>query len=338
MRILDAEATSALLPYAALAGALEQVLRDKRDGRAYAPPRLPVPLGHGATLLLMPASDDLLAITKLVTVHPDNSGKGMPVVQADVLAMETSTGKRLALLEGGVVTARRTAALSLLAARVLAPQPLGPLLIIGTGTQARAHLEAFAEGLGVGEVYLVSRDAAHAEALAAYARGLGVTANAVSDPREVLDRVTLIVTATTSPTPVLPENVREDAFVAAVGAYTPHMSELPPALVRRARVYVDTLEGAQAEAGDLIQASVDWSAVMPLEDVLDLPRPEQGPVIFKSVGHALWDLPRRALRWQAKAKVRRLDTPTPRCYATNAYNGLFHAQRSAWQRGDNYEP
>jgi ornithine cyclodeaminase len=68
------------------------------------------------------------------------------------------------------------------------------------------------------------------------------------------------------------------------------MAELPPELVRRSRLFVDTLDGAQAEAGDLIQAGVDWGRVTPLEQALDMERPESGPVIFKSVGHALWDL------------------------------------------------
>ncbi|HUP27321.1 MAG TPA: hypothetical protein VM409_02725, partial [Chloroflexia bacterium] len=74
------------------------------------------------------------------------------------------------------------------------------------------------------------------------------------------------------------------------GAYTPGMTELPRALVESSRLYVDTLEGAKAGAGDFIQAGVDWSSVTPLERAIDLPKPESGPVIFKSVGHALWDL------------------------------------------------
>jgi ornithine cyclodeaminase len=111
----------------------------------------------------------------------------------------------------------------------------------------------------------------------------------IEDTLEAVERVSLIVTATTSTTPVLPDIVREDAFIAAVGAYRPDMAELPPSLVRRARLFVDTLEGARAEAGDLIQAGVDWGQVRALGDVLDSALPP-GPVVFKSVGHALWDL------------------------------------------------
>lgn len=258
---------------------------------AQAPPRLTAPLAAGGTLLLMPAADRRLAVTKLVTVHPRNAEQGLAVVQAELIVMEAATGRRLCVLDGATVTARRTAALSLLAAQLLAPNLDGPLLIVGAGTQARAHLEAFVEVLGIREVFISSRTPAHAERLAVYAGQLGASA-AVAAPRDVLDRATLIVTATTSSEPVLPSDVRPDAFVAAVGSYRPEMAELPRALVRRGQIYVDTLPGAQHEAGDLIQAGVDWSGVTALESILDdaREREKSGPVLFKSVGHALWDL------------------------------------------------
>ena len=293
MRYLDAEQTRQLLPYSALADSLREMLADKQAGKAHAPVRTSMPLpgdSGDAVLLLMPAHDERLAITKLVTVHPRNAERGLPVVQGDVLVMDVATGERLVLLDGTVVTARRTAALSLLAARLLAPDTRGQLLVVGSGTQARSHVEAMREGLGVETVYITSKSMVHAEELASYGRELGLDAHAVSTPDEVLSRVSLIVTATTSTIPVLPPNVREDAFIAAVGAYTPSMAELPPGLVGRSSLFVDTLEGAQAEAGDLIQAGVDWSQVTPLERALDIERPESGPIIFKSVGHALWDL------------------------------------------------
>jgi ornithine cyclodeaminase/alanine dehydrogenase-like protein (mu-crystallin family) len=89
---------------------------------------------------------------------------------------------------------------------------------------------------------------------------------------------------------VLPENVADGTLIAAIGAYTPAMAELPAGLVRRARLYVDTLEGARAEAGDLLQAQVDWATVTPLEAIAEQTRPTGGVIVFKSVGHALWDL------------------------------------------------
>ncbi|HKP51998.1 MAG TPA: delta(1)-pyrroline-2-carboxylate reductase family protein [Chloroflexia bacterium] len=299
MKVLSAQETSGLLPYTALAEQLRAVLVDKRAGRASAPPRLHVPLAGGGVLLVMPAADEELAITKLVTVHPQNVAQGLPSVQAEVLVFEARTGRRLLWLDGDSVTAHRTAALSLLAAQTLAPNPAGPLLIIGTGVQGRSHLEAMAQGLGVRQVYVTARDPAHATDLAAYARSLGVDAESIARPEEVLDQVSLIVTATTSPEPVLPPEVRADAFITAVGSFQPERAELPAALVQKAQLYVDTVEGARAEAGDLVRASIDWSRVTPLEEAIMQPKPATGPVIFKSVGHALWDLAAARLIWSS---------------------------------------
>jgi 1-piperideine-2-carboxylate/1-pyrroline-2-carboxylate reductase [NAD(P)H] len=294
MQILTADETVAALPYSALADALADVLRDRKVGRAVAPPRLGVPLEGGGLLFVMPAADGSLAITKLVTIHTENASHNLPVVQADVLVMEAATGRRLLTLDGNVVTARRTAALSLLAARLLAPEPVGPLLIIGAGTQGRSHLEAFVRGLGVREIYIHSRTPESAEALASYARTLNsnIEAQAIANISQISGQVPLIVTATTSSTPVLPAGAafHNNVFVAAVGAYTPQMAELPPDLISRSRLFVDTLEGVRSDGGDFIQAGVDWSQVTALQDALDGPRPDHGPVIFKSVGHALWDL------------------------------------------------
>ena len=291
MEILDARATAERLPYPQLAEALRQILRDRESGIAQAPPRNIVALHGGGTLLVMPATDHNIAITKLVTVHPNNYTLNLPSISAEVIVIDVKTGQRLCMLDGATVTARRTAALSLLAAKTLAVNKDGPLLIIGAGVQGRAHLEAFVAGLGVRHVFITSRTMPKSEALAAYARTLGVMASAVESAETVLPSASLIVTGTTSQTPVMSAAVRPDAFIAAVGAYNHHMAELPPDLVRNANLFVDSLEGAQAEAGDLLQANVDWAQVTPLAQALDQP-PQliAQPTIFKSVGHALWDL------------------------------------------------
>src|SRR4051794_28472168 len=157
MQTLDTPQTLDLLPYAELADTLQEVLNDKRIGIAKAPGRMRVDLPNGGLLLLMPASDATLGITKIVTVHPDNPPEGLPAVQAEVLVFDARNGKRLLTLDGAPVTARRPAALSLLAARLLAPRPDGPMLIVGAGVQARSHAEAFIEGFGIRTVYVTSR-------------------------------------------------------------------------------------------------------------------------------------------------------------------------------------
>ena len=295
MRIFDWTTTHQLLPYLELASELRAVLSDKRAGIAVAPQRLALTLGDDGVLLAMPAADRDIAITKLVTVHPRNAARGLPSIHGEVMVMNAHTGERLLLLDGRAVTARRTAALSLLAAQMLAGKEAkrGPLLIIGAGVQGRAHLEAFAQWLPTSDAFVFSRTFDDAEALAHEARMQGINAQAIGIVSDVLPTCGIIVTATTSRQPVLDDRVREDALIVAVGAYSHEMAELPASLVRRAQVFVDTLEGARAEAGDLIQADVDWSRVTPLEAVQTAepwPAVSGSPTVFKSVGHALWDL------------------------------------------------
>ncbi|MDQ7831481.1 MAG: delta(1)-pyrroline-2-carboxylate reductase family protein [Desulfovibrionaceae bacterium] len=292
---LDAKQTARALPFAALADALAEILILKRRGGVYAPPRLHMPL-PGGVLLVMPATDHRLLMVKRITVHPGNTGQRLPAIQGEVAVSDAATGKPLFELHGPTVTARRTAALSLLAARLVAPNPQGPLVVVGAGVQAEAHALAFQEGLGVTACVVSSRTAAKAETLALCLRRSGLDARAV-DAREfpgMLSESSLVVTATTATEPVVPDRVRDDAFLAAVGSFSPRAAEIPADVVRRAQVYVDDMDSARQEAGDLIRAGVDFSRVTPLEDVADgmAARPEAGggPVLFKSVGHALFDL------------------------------------------------
>ena len=313
LETLDAATTAARLPYAALADAIAQVLREARAGRAQAPARLVMPVAGGGSLLLMPASNADIAITKMITVHPHNPGQGLPAIHGEVVVMDAHTGERRLMLDGPTVTAHRTAAVSLLAARLLAPEPAGDLLLIGAGAQARAHLEAFRFGLGTRRVTIIARTAASADGLAAHARALGMDATPLAGgdaARAALPQTSLVITATPSSQPVLPDlgdpghpagyAWGEHHFIAAVGAFRPDMAELPPRLCVHAaavdRLYADTLVDLEAEAGDLLQAGVPWSRVRPLQQCVDAPpdtltQPAPvSPVVFKSVGSALWDL------------------------------------------------
>jgi len=288
-RIFDVAATASLLPYVPLSEAVAGTLARKARGLVSSPERLRLSLTGGGVLLVMPAADQDLAVTKLITVCPGNPEKGLPLIVGEVVVMRADTGECLGVLDGPEVTARRTAAASLLAAERLAPNTDGPLLLIGAGVQALSHAMAFTSGLGVGEVFVCSRSRTSSDALAARLRATGLTAVSVDRPEEVLDKTPLIVTATTSPAPVIPAHVRPDAFIAAVGSFSPEQAEIPAELVRRCRLFVDDLDAAQSEAGDLLLAGVDWNQVTPLEIVsgrLELP----GPVFYKAVGCAALDL------------------------------------------------
>ncbi len=293
--LLNALDTAARLPYPALAAEIERLLR---DAAVQVPPRLVQALPGGASLFVMPALDGRVAITKLITLTPANAGTDRPVIQGDVVVFDIASGQRRLILDGPTVTARRTAAVSLLAAQRLAPRPDGPLLIVGAGVQGLAHLEAFTQGLGVAQVLIASRSDASARSLAEHARTLGLQASVVSDPNTVLAGCPLVVTCTPAAAVVLHALPRDDAFVAAVGAFRPDMVELSPALCRhfatQGTVVLDTRD-ADHEAGDLLQAGLEVARFATLRDVLrEVPREpalqRPGPVLFKSCGWAGWDL------------------------------------------------
>lgn len=283
--------TAAALPYGALADQIEALLRDPT---VVVPPRLVQPLAGGGSLFVMPATDARVAITKLITFVPDNGARGLPAIQGDIVVFDAQDGRRLTVLDGPTVTARRTAAVSLLAARHLAPRTDGPLLIVGAGVQGLAHLEAFHEGLGVREVLVASRSPASADALVRHAQALGLLARRVDDADAALADCPLVVSATSAQMVALRGLPRSDAFVAAVGAFTPRMVEWAPEvcrlLARTGTLVVDTRD-ADHEAGDLLQAGLDVGQQPSLGDVVrGVAAQRSGPVFFKSCGWAGWDL------------------------------------------------
>ena len=289
--LLDATQTAARLPYPLLVRELALLLA---DAAVQVPPRLVQALPGGARLLIMPALDANTAITKLITFTPANAARGLTTIQGDVVVFDVATGQRKLILDGPTVTARRTAAVSLLAAQRLAPNTDGPLLIVGAGVQGKAHLDAFAEGLGIKEVLIASRSPASAQALANHAQALGLQARVVTNADAALAECPLVVTCTPASAVVLSAMPRHDAFIAAVGAFTPQMVELGPELCRyvaeHGTLVVDTVDAAH-EAGDLLQAGLDVLRFSSLADVIrSASFAVQGPVLFKSCGWAGWDL------------------------------------------------
>ena len=283
--------TAARLPYAVLVTELARMLT---DDSVQVPPRLVQALAGGGSLFVMPAMDARTAMTKLITFTPANAGRALPTIQGDVLVFDVATGERRMLLDGPTVTARRTAAVSVLAAQRLAANTQGPLLIVGAGVQGRAHLEAFAEVLNITEVVIASRSQASADALVRHAQSLGLRARVVPDADAALADCPLAVTCTPAHGVVLGALPRPDGFISAVGAFTPAMVELAPGLclhmAAQGSVFVDT-QDALHEAGDLLQAGLDVSQFVTLAQVIRQDIKGDGrPVLFKSCGWAGWDL------------------------------------------------
>jgi ornithine cyclodeaminase/alanine dehydrogenase-like protein (mu-crystallin family) len=291
MIVHDDRATAALLPYRRLVPALRQAVLDRYAGRIHAPQRVTLPLPDGGAYLAMPASDDRFAITKLVSVTPANRARGLPTLHATVVAADAGTGRTLCALDGPTVTARRTAAVTMLGAETLLGRPPRRVALVGTGAQAWAHALAIHEYWSPEVISVVGRTP---DAGRAFARGLrddGIPI-AASELAPALADAECVVCLTTSATPVLPPAVRPDVLVVGVGAFTPAMAELPGALVRARTVVVDDLAGARHEAGDLIQAGVDWREVRELAEYVALVHQARASAgfVFKTVGNAAWDL------------------------------------------------
>jgi ornithine cyclodeaminase len=304
--ILSPQQTADALPYCLLALEIEALLHDPSVA---VPTRIVQRLHGGGSLFVMPAADARVAITKLISFIPGNAQRGLPTIQGDIVLFDVQTGQRIGLLDGPTVTARRTAAVSLLAAQKLALRRDGPMLIVGAGVQGKAHLEAFHAGLGVQEVRVASRNAASADALVNHARAMGLQARRVIDPNAELANCSLVVSTTPAQKVVLTSRPRSDAFVAAVGAFTPRMvewsAEVCQHLAGTGTLLVDT-RAADHEAGDLLQAGINVSALPTLADVVNqtaawqkATRPTDGPVFFKSCGWGGWDLAAARLHFKA---------------------------------------
>jgi ornithine cyclodeaminase len=291
---LDPQQTAQALPYLRLSQAIADLLQDTS---VVVPPRLVQRLSNAGSLFVMPAADAQLAITKLITWVADNPARGLPAIQGEVMVFDARDGRLLFLLDGPTVTAHRTAAVSLLAAQRLAPHPQGRLLLVGAGVQAKAHLHAFVQGLGVKEVWVASRTRESAQALVDEATSLGVSAAIAHSADQALAECSLVVSATSAHQVALRARPRDDAFMCAIGAFTPAMVEWAPEVCRHVaehgRVVVDTRD-ADHEAGDLLQAGLDIALFPCLQDLIRgqvaWNPAASGPVFFKSCGWAGWDL------------------------------------------------
>jgi 1-piperideine-2-carboxylate/1-pyrroline-2-carboxylate reductase [NAD(P)H] len=289
----DAAATTRLIPYAALVGALKRATIDYAQQRIASPERLVVPLNEDGIMLSMPATAPDLAIHKLVNVCPGNGARGLPTIHGKVMAFDADTGETLFILDGPTVTGRRTAAISMLGVDTFAAGTPREFLLIGTGTQALNHLEAIGELFPDARVWVKGSAPARAEAFCAAHRDKARDLQPLMQPGATIpDSVDVVIALTTSRQPVYDEAARAERLVIGVGAFTPAMVEIGARTLGGSALFVDDEAGARHEAGDFIQAGVDWAQVGGIAAVLDNPAllPQKKPVVFKSVGCAAWDL------------------------------------------------
>ncbi len=264
--------------------------------------------GVDGVLLAMPSAivqPEALG-AKIVSVFRGNPARGLPTVTSIYVLSDYQTGTPLALMDGGYLTAIRTAAGSAVATRSLARDDARTLGVFGTGVQARFHVETIRRVRALSEVRVSGTSSDKAAAFAAWVtHATGLAARAASpDETSAAD---IVAACTTSPSPVVvAEAVREGTHVNAVGAFTPTTRELPSALINRARVYVDTRAGALSEAGDLIVAQADGAFVELAGELGEVllgavygRTSEQEVTVYKSVGAAFLDAATARLAFEA---------------------------------------
>ncbi|MGV1865587.1 MULTISPECIES: bifunctional Delta(1)-pyrroline-2-carboxylate/Delta(1)-piperideine-2-carboxylate reductase [unclassified Rhizobium] len=310
MLVLDEARTRAALPWRPLIDAIDHMFK----GGCMMPVRhhhtMAVPGESDATLLLMPAwVPGRYSGVKVLSLFPDNGLRGLPAIYGTYLLSSGTTGEMLAIVDGGELTARRTAATSALAASKLARADASELLVCGTGRLSLNLMQAHAEVRSLTRIHVWGRNSDTAERTAAEARIMGLPAIAVSDLEAAARTADVIYCATLSSQPLIDGNwLKAGAHLDLVGGYKPDMREADDTAIRRASVFVDTLAGATHEAGDIVQPLA--SGVLTRDgiraELAELARGEKPGrrddneiTLFKSVGAALEDLAGAILAYES---------------------------------------
>jgi ornithine cyclodeaminase/alanine dehydrogenase-like protein (mu-crystallin family) len=304
VRIVTAAEVPDLLPMPPCIDAMARTLQVLARGDAVLPLRTMTWLPDRTGLLgLMPAylgEPELMGL-KVVTVVPGNHGTEYESHQGAVMIFETRHGAPLAIIDASSITAIRTAAVSGAATRALARADAGDLAILGSGVQARSHLEAMRAVRPLRRVRVWSRSAENARAFAEReSRRFGLAIETVDTPERAVRDADLICTTTAARDPILEGAwLAPGAHVNAVGACFKDARELDTEAVRRARLIVDRRESALAEAGDFLIAKREGAIgddhiAAELGEVLNGSVPgRRGPdeiTLFESLGIAVEDL------------------------------------------------
>lgn len=286
MRFLSANETRQVLPFQPLIATLRTAIEEYRDKIIICPERLVVPsTDHTGTVLSMVACGPDIITHKLLSIFPGNTA--LPTLQGQVTCLDARDGRFLFAMDGITTTERRTAAISMLGLSCFCPTHLEHVLLIGTGAQARVHLEALNELYPGLSVTIRGRNAERVQSLIDnryHALCLRAESNNSADHYDT------VISVTSSQEILFNQEASPNTLVIGVGAYRPDMIEIGPKIVLNSLCVVDDPIGAPHEAGDILQAGKKWSDVYALADFF-LKRPAQNqPVFFKSVGCAAWDL------------------------------------------------
>ncbi len=317
--VINAAEVRQLLPMAACMDAMETALKQLGRGEAQNPLRSANWLADNRGILLaMPAlTEDAMAI-KVITVMPGNHGTPYDSHMGAVILFDSQYGRPLALMDATEITAIRTAAVSGVATRALAREDAGDLAILGTGVQARSHLQAMLEARPLRRVRVWSRGEAHRAAYVQWAsEALDVEVEAAGSANSAVKGADLICTTTAATEPVLRGVwLSPGAHINAVGASTATTRELDSQAMAMVSHFVDRRDSAHDESGDYLiplkeGAIGDDHIRAELGEVLLGRAPGRGSdddiTLFNSLGLAIEDLASAQLIYR-EAQRRRMGT------------------------------
>jgi alanine dehydrogenase len=304
LRFLSAADVVRALPMKDAVEAMRDAFRQLSTGKAVMPPRMQIETAEppGDALFMpsyIPAAGRMGV--KIVTLFGGNAALGLPRIQALMIVFDAATGSPLAVMDGTSLTAIRTGAASGVATDLLARPDAAVAAVFGAGPQARTQLAGVCAVRPIRRARIFDVSAERARAIAReMAEELGIQVEAAASPSEALAGTDVVCTATTASEPVFADgDVAPGTHINAIGSYKPGVREIPAETVRRARVVVDHLPAALAEAGDLIipmnQGLIGKGHVYAeLGELLaGVKKGRESPgeiTLFKSVGVAVQDL------------------------------------------------
>jgi alanine dehydrogenase len=305
-RLLTEADVKAVLSMDDLIETMASALQQFSTGGVVQPVRSVIPVGgEHAFLGTMPAyvREPAALGAKLVTVFGHNATRGLPSHLASIVLLDPETGALRAILDGRYITEARTAAVSAVSSRLLARDDAKTLAIIGSGVQARSHLEALSRVHPFREVRVWSPNAERRRAFAAETKTV-----ATDTAEQAVADADVIALVTASPTPVIEDAwVKPGAHVIGVGACRPTQREIPPALTARARLFVDSRAAAVVEAGDVVM-NIQEGRFQANHIVAELGELVNGSAtgrltatditVFKSLGQAVEDVTAADLAWR----------------------------------------
>jgi ornithine cyclodeaminase/alanine dehydrogenase-like protein (mu-crystallin family) len=292
----------AVLTYESLIPAIRLALIDFSAGHVQQPPRTILRAGsaegeNNGWFAVMPViAGDVMGV-KTVTFFPSNAALGLPTHMAVIELLSRATGEPLAVMDGRLITEMRTAAVSAVALDALAPRSVRSLGILGSGVQAGAHIQALRlVRPALEEIRIWSRTPAHAARLATEC---GARATTTEDAAAA----DVVLTATSSPTPILKGRwLAPHAVVLAVGAVGAALREMDDEAMQSSCVIADSRAALERESGDVLLSGAPIHAEIGqiLSGAASAPLGKR--IVFKSVGLAIEDLAAARLVWAARAR------------------------------------